>query len=395
MKILYISNKPIYPLIDGGCIAMNQFLKCLLNAGYDVKNFTISTHKHPFSEASYPEKLYSIIRPVNFEIDTRIKVTKALSYLFKKGSYNIDRFTDITLKQEIKTHLYNQDTNIVILESIYLAGYISTIRKYSTAKIIIRSHNVEFLIWERQAQIQTSILKKIYFKKLAKDLKIAELNFLRKVDGICCISKQDKLIFQELGTATQLATIPVAIEDVNIQKKGISPHFFHIGSMNWGPNIEAVRWLVSSIFPAIKKQIPNAKLHLAGSNMPKEFTSNELKGIEVSGFVENVNEFMTTKGIMLVPLKSGSGVRIKILEGMNLGIPIITTKIGAEGLNAIHEKELIISENEPEFIEFAVSLFNSEEKRSTLGGNAKNFITKNHQIENVTKKLIGFIEHIS
>ena len=395
MKILYISNKPIYPLIDGGCIAMNQFLKCLINAGYDIKNFTLSTHKHPFSEEQFPDKLREIIRPTNFEIDTRIKATKALSYLFKKGSYNIDRFNDNSLKRAISEYLDNQDTNLVILESIYLAGYISTIKKYSNVKILLRSHNVEFLIWERQAQIQSSIVKKFYFKKLAKDLKIAELFYMKRVDGICCVSKNDKKIFQELKIATPIATIPIAIEQNSTQSNYEINSFFHIGSMNWGPNLEAIRWLVSTIFPSIRNQIPAAKLYLAGSNMPKEFITDESKGIEVVGYIDDIFEFMTNKGIMLVPLKSGSGVRVKLIEGMNLGVPIVTTKIGAEGINGEHNKEIIIAKNEAEFVEFAVSLSNSKEKRTSLGENAKTFIAKNYQIENVTKKLIEFIEHIS
>lgn len=395
MKILYISNKPIYPLVDGGCIAMNQFLKCLINAGYDIKNFTISTHKHPFEKDAFPEELYSIIRPTNIEVDTRIKTIKALSYLFKKGSYNIDRFTNDFLKLEIKNFLENEDTSVVILESIYLAGYISTIRKYSTAKIIIRSHNVEFLLWERQSEIQNSIFKKIYLKKLAKDLKIAEVKYLNKADGICCISKKDKQIFQELGITKSLATIPVSIETNYIQNEYEANSFFHIGSMNWGPNIEAINWLVNSIFPSIRKQLPDAKLYLAGSNMSNKFLTDESNGIEVIGFVEDVSDFMINKGVMLVPLKSGSGVRIKIIEGMNLGIPIVTTKIGAEGIDAEHQKNIIIAKNEEDFVNFAVSLSESKEKRSLLGKNAKEFISKHYQIEHVTKKLIGFIEHIS
>ena len=171
MKVVYISNKPIFPLIDGGCIAMHQFLKSILLAGYDVKNFTLSSHKHPFSIESYPQELAEIIRPHAFKVDTRIKPLNALKYLFKKGSYNIDRFTNQSFKEFLKKYFNENKVDLVIFESIYLSGYIPTIRKNSTSKIIVRSHNVEFLIWERLALNQTSLFKKLYFKKLASDLK--------------------------------------------------------------------------------------------------------------------------------------------------------------------------------------------------------------------------------
>jgi glycosyltransferase involved in cell wall biosynthesis len=395
MKIVYISNKPIYPLLDGGCIAMNQFLKCLLAAGFDVKHFTLSTQKHPFSKDHYPEKLYSIIRPETEKIDTCVKPIKALTYLVKNGSYNIDRFTDSNFKKLIGEFISINKIDVIILESIYLAGYISTIRKCSAAKIIVRAHNVEYLIWERLAKNETSFIKRLYFKKLAKDLKKEELKYLKLVDGLACISRDDKLIFRENGIKTPMTTIFVAIDKQEKSMDYNADSFYHIGSMNWSPNLEAVNWLVSSIFPAIRKELPNAKLYLAGSFMPEEFVTDNLKGIEVIGFVDDVSDFMTKKGIMLAPLKSGSGVRIKILEGMSFGVPIITTEIGAEGINGQNGTDLFISKNEEDFIKSSINLSNSKEKRASLGLNAKKYIENNYQLEPITKKIIEFIQHIS
>ena len=114
MKVVYISNKPIYPLVDGGCVAMNQFLKSLLNSGLDVKHFTVSTYKHLYKEENYPEKLNAIIRTESAFIDTRINPFSALSYLFKKGSYNIDRFKSQRFYSLLKNYLKEQKIDIVI-----------------------------------------------------------------------------------------------------------------------------------------------------------------------------------------------------------------------------------------------------------------------------------------
>lgn len=395
MKILYISNKPIFPLLDGGCVAMNQFLKCLLEAGFDVKNLTISTQKHPFSIEHYPEKLASIIRPEHTRINTSIHLPTAVKYLFKKGSYNIDRFINPDFKTQIKNYILNHDVDFIIIESIYLGGYLSTIKKISSAKILIRTHNVEFMIWNRLALNQSSILKRIYFKKLAKDLKKVELAILQKADGIACITRHDKSIFKDLGITTPMTTIPVAIDKNDSICDYSVNTFYHLGSMNWNPNIEAVRWLVESIFPSIRKQNPNAKLILGGSFMPKEFQTDEERGIEVVGYVENMDEFMTTKGILLAPLKSGSGVRIKLLESMSMGVPVVTTIMGAEGIDGEHGKDFFIASNEVEFIQYALELSNSEEKRTTLGTNAKTLVENHYEIKSVKEKLIEFIKFIS
>ena len=136
MNILYVTNKPIFPLIDGGCVAMHQFLKSLLQAGYNVKNISISTYKHPFKLSEYPENLSSIIYPESVFIDTRIKPLEALNYFFKKGSYNVERFNSKQLTNSIQKYLQENEVQLVILESIFLGNYIDVVRNNSKKLLI-------------------------------------------------------------------------------------------------------------------------------------------------------------------------------------------------------------------------------------------------------------------
>jgi polysaccharide biosynthesis protein PslH len=395
MKIVYISNKPIYPLIDGGCVAMQQFLNCLIQTKNDVKHFCLSTSKHTFSEKNYPDNLSVLVRPESFAVNTKVDVFAASTFLLKKGSYNVHRFKNKQFNRKLVSYLTENTVDLIILESIYLGEYISSIRSSSPAKILIRSHNVEHQIWNRLADNERSVLKKRYYKKLASDLKKSELEILDRVDGIACISEQDLILFKGLGVRTPMTTFPMTLEKKKENCDYSSDSFFHLGAMNWNPNIEAVRHLVYNIFPSIRKQRPNAKLILAGSFMPEEFQSDPRKGIEVVGYINRLEDFMTTHGIMLSPLKSGSGVRIKFLEGMNLGVPIVTTKTGAEGINGQNNRDYLVAENDEEFISLALELHSSAEKRCKLGAAAKAFIEKNYQATAVTKKIIEFISEIS
>ncbi len=395
MKVVYISNKPIYPLVDGGCVAMNQFLKCLLSSGLDVKHFTVSTQKHTYSEENYPEKLTKIVRTESAFIDTRINPFSALSYIFKKGSYNIDRFKSQRFRLLLKKYLKEQQPTIVIFESIYLANYFSLIKKYSSAKIIIRSHNVEFLIWERLATNESSLFKRLYFKKLAKDLKKAELQILNKIDGIAFISREDEKILKESGVKTYSTTIPISITPAQELSNYAINSFFYIGSMNWMPNIEAANHLINYIFPEIRKSIPDAVLYIAGSSMPESIVSNIETGIEVVGYVDSISNFMTTKGILLAPIKSGSGVKIKIIEAMNFGTPILTTPLGIEGIEGENGRDFIVAKTDTNFIKSAIELSYSIELREYIGRNAKNNISVNYSEEAIAKKIIEFIKNIS
>jgi glycosyltransferase involved in cell wall biosynthesis len=169
--------------------------------------------------------------------------------------------------------------------------------------------------------------------------------------------------------------------------------------MNWKPNIESVNLLINDIFPKIRNLLPDAELILAGSNMPKEIESNTAKGIKVLGYIEDLSSFMASNGIMIVPLKSGSGVRVKLLEGLSLGVPIVTTSQGAEGIESTlsdsTKRTMIIEDEIENIIAASVNLFQNQELRSELGENGKKLIQSKYQIEPVTNKIIEFIKHIS
>ena len=389
MNILYISNKPIYPKIDGGCVAMHNFLSCLLETDVNIKHFTISTLKHQFDIDEYPVNIQRKIIPEELFVDTRVTIKSAIKNVFSKGSYNVKRFYSEEINNSIKEHLQNNSYDKIILETIFLADYLKTFRKYSKAKIFVRSHNVEFKIWEKLALNEKKKLKKSYLSKLAKDLKKVEINFLNQIDHILTLSKEDEEELKKLPIQTEINTIPVAISLPENVKNYDNHNFFHIGAMNWKPNIEAVQILKNSIFPSIKKRINKVSLSLAGSFMDEEENTDD---IIYKGFVENLNDFFSNEGILLSPILSGSGVRIKILESMASGTPVITTILGAEGISITPGKEMLIAKNEKEFVEFAVRLSKSKEEREKIGQQARLFIANHHDKKNIIKNLSELLE---
>lgn len=395
MNILYISNKPIYPKIDGGCVAMHNFLSCLIATDNHIKHLSISTHKHLFNYNNYPTEIAKKVNPEGVFIDTRIKPQKAFLNLFHNNSYNIKRFYSKEAEKTIVKLLTKVKYDIIILESIFLSDYIKTIRKFPTIKILLRSHNVEFKIWEKLGQHETIFIKKIYLNKLANDLKRNELKSLSKVDLILTISDDDKNTFINLGLKTPIETIPVAVNQSVAIKDYENDNYFHIGAMNWKPNIEAVKYLTSIVFPKIQKIKNDVNLTLAGSFMDNLILENETEKIVNKGFVDNVESFIAQEGILLAPILSGSGVRIKILESMAIGTPVVTTILGAEGLNVTSGEEIYIAKNEAEFIQYSLNLSNSKTLREKMGKNAKTYINKQHDKNLIIKKLNGIINSIS
>ena len=390
MRVLYITHKPIYPRIDGGCVAMDNFLKCLLKTEAKVMHICISTNKHPFDLSLYPLEYQSSINIDNQYIDTDVTHIRGFLALFQSGSYNINRFYCKNLQKRIEDELEQHEYDCVILESLFTTIYIDSIRSKSNSAIFVRTQNVEHKITLDLAQ-NASGAKRVYLSKLSKDLKVYEIKTLNKADGILSISKKDTEQLKSLGIRAPIKNIGVAISIKDIQNNYDSSGIFHLGSMNWQPNIEAVERLIS-IFPEIKKSAPLCEVHIAGSAENGKFKSHSKNQIYFDGFVDDPNEFAINKGILVSPIISGSGVRIKILEMMSIGIPIVTTTLGASGINHNDSNSLVIADKDTEIIEATLKLIKNKNLRKEIGKNAIEYIRENHNIKYISNEIIEFIQ---
>jgi glycosyltransferase involved in cell wall biosynthesis len=391
MRILYLTNKPIFPLLDGGCKAMNQMMKCLLANKYSLRHICISTQKHPFDITAYPTDITEKVNIESVTINTEIKKIQAIKHLFNRRSYNIARFDSPVMHQKLVNELQNTTYDLIILESLFLSPYIDTIKRHSKARIILRTHNVEHKIWENLAENERNIFKKIYLKRLSKDLKKSELSDLNKVDLIATITEEDKQSFHRAGILSKIVTIPVSLGQKVIPVEFDTTKICFIGAMNWHPNKEALDWLIHSIFPEVKRKHPQIELHVAGSFMDNYTINNQTEGIFFHGFVDDADAFLASNGLLILPIKSGSGVRIKLLEAMASGIPVITTSKGAEGIDA--KDAFYLANTTEEFAEGITILLTSGELRKDLSEKSIAFIRENYSVETVSKLIRQHLEH--
>ena len=364
---------------------MDSFLKTLSHAGFIIDHFTISTQKHPFRPDAYPEGIHV----ESVEIDTRIKTLQSFKYLFKKGSYNVARFHSEEVTEKIEALIKKNTYDFVILDSLYATTYLSSIRKYFTGKIYLRSHNCEAQIWFDLAKNEQNIPKSIYFKKLAKDLHIYESTILNKLDGVFAISQEDQEAFMKNNTKAKVCVIPVHLEsndqdEFKIEKGKI----FHVGNMDWVPNREAVERLVKLFHESIHSD-DQLKLSLVGKNIEKHYKSS--KGIEIQGFVDDLKGFVQKSGILVSPITSSSGVRVKILEMMAYGIPVITTPSGAKGIFSEGKNAVEIQETNTALIDAILRITKDDEKLAEMQTLSKEYIKKYHNIEQIASDLKSFI----
>jgi glycosyltransferase involved in cell wall biosynthesis len=396
MKILQLCNKPPYPSVDGGCIAMKNISLGLIENNVDLKVITISTEKHPFEIDKFPSDFVANTNVEGVFIDTRVNIIDAFSALVTADSYNVSRFFSADFDKKLKEELQNNCYDFVHLESLFLTPFIGTIGNYSDAKIVLRSHNLEHLIWERLANLEGNKAKKIYLNHLSKKLKKYEKNVLNDVDGIAAISYEDTKRYEGFSCKVPLVTIPFAIDlkkykpVYNSVNKGIK--LFHIGSMDWNPNIEAINWFLDDILPILN--MDKLQLHLAGKNMPDYIKKMNCSGIVIHGMVDSAIDFMGSHDVMIVPLLSGSGMRIKIIEAMAMGKTVISTKVGLEGIAAEHKKNVLIANTAAEFKDMINLLSSKPELMNEIGEKARCFVEENHDNTKVMGNLIAFYKSL-
>ena len=397
MRIFQICNKSPFPPKEGGSIAMNNITQGLLAKGHTVKILAFSTPKYFVDEKTFPSEYLERTGIETVFIDNSVKLTDAFLNLFSSESYHIKRFVSKEFENKIISILQKETFDIIQLETLYISPYIETIRKYSDAKIVLRSHNIEYLIWERLASSSNNFFRKVYLKHLAKTLKQYEIKAINKFDGIAAITSKDAEQLKILGCRKPICDIPLGIDLNNysmIPVKMEVPSLFHIGSMNWMPNEEAVKWFLSQVWDEIHNEYPELKLYLAGRNMPDWLLEMKMPHVEIVGEVEDALTFISSKQIMVVPLLSGSGMRVKIMEGMALGKIIISTTIGAEGIDYEDGKNILLADTPAEFAEKIRYCLKDINRAEQVGIQANKLIEEKYDNKIITEKLITFYHQI-
>lgn len=375
---------------------MNRLIEGLIEAGEKVKVLAVNSNKYSVD----PEKIPADYREKTgielVYIDLSIKPLAAFANLFSNKSYHVERFISKSFHLKLTEILQQSDFDIVQIETLYMSPYIKTIRNNSKAKIVLRAHNIEHLIWERITESTKNPIKKAYLAHLSRTLKNYETTILNSYDGIVPISEKDAGFFEQAGNTPVLA-VSFGIHPDKLKataKVPVENALFHIGSMNWIPNEEGIRWFLDEAWPLITDKMPALKVYLAGREMPQWLSQLKLTKVEIVGEVPDAQEFIQSKAISIAPLFSGSGIRIKIIESMAMGKAVISTTIGAEGIHYTDGKDILIANTAEEFLKAAEYLYHNPEKRKEIGGNARKLILAKHDNKKIIQTLISFYREI-
>ncbi|WP_022822961.1 glycosyltransferase family 4 protein [Hymenobacter norwichensis] len=394
MHILQFCPRVPFPPTDGGAIAMYDVAAGLIRAGHRVTVLAINTPKHD-QPADALAHLGPNLRLVTVDVDTRLSPVKALrNLLFSELPYNIERFLSDAVAVRLAELLREDDFDVVQMEGSFVALY-ATPWLDATATLpplVLRAHNIEYSIWAMLASRTGNPLKKFFLSTMAKRLKQYELEVWQRFDAVAAITEADQQRLRQLGCHEPVVFIPAGVNldrfqpDPAIQSKPRT--LFMIGSLDWLPNQEGLDWFLAEVWPRVHELYPDLEFHLAGKEMPVRFRELQLPGVTVHGFVESAATFMQQYEVMLVPLLSGGGMRIKIIEGMALGKCILSTTLGAEGIHVRDDHDILVRDTPDAWVEAIGRYYHGQLPADLIGREAARTIARLYDNRRVVESFL-------
>ena len=376
MKILFLTTQLPYPPVSGGVIKTWNLVRHWSSSGLKV----ICALK-PGEEDQVDEFLSKVPQIDHFMVPFERKRTAfnlLKSYLFAP-TLNVYRNFNIQIKR--KTEEWAQDCDVIFVDHYEMGQYVPSTYK---GKVILHEHNAEYVMWERLAEIEKNPFKKILIK--------LESNRIRKTEK--AYSKRATLVLAAPNDIEELATIGVSktkmtptyhlgedflLDSPDVEFRETEKSLLFVGTLTWEANIDGLLWFLDNIYPQILGAHPNLKFYIIGKNPDPRLVSKVEKypSVELTGFVKELEPYFKKARVFVIPLRFGSGIKVKLLNAMYRGIPVVTTPIGTEGLAVESGKDLFCTSKIGEQVSAISTLLDNEEVWNNLR-NSSRAIAKNY-----------------
>lgn len=392
MKVLLLTYRVPFPANSGYPIVVYNTIKGLLDKGVEVSLFSINNSKQFVDVEDIYDPVFNEINFYSQQVNVDINVWDALANVFSSESYNVSRYFDLAAEQALEDVLRETNFDVIQFEGLFVAPYLDVVKANSNAKLIYRAHNIEHDVWDRLARNERFTPRRVYLEFLARRLEDYETVQINRFHHVFTISEPDRQKLLLLGCQTEVDVFPVALYFSNYKidiSKTTFPTLFHLGAMDWRPNKEGLAWFLNNIWPDIEELSRDLRFYIAGKHMQQQFFDYDSENVIVEGEVFDAIEFINSKAIMIVPLLSGSGMRVKIIEGMAMERCVIATTMAAEGINYKHGYDILIANTADEFYKHILGCITQPNKWREIGVNARKTAQQHHEIERSIDRMMA------
>lgn len=386
---MYITTRLPWPLIGGDRVHIYHYLKELKKLGHKITLVTLVSDDDDIKGALEHNEFYTKLIPIKF--NKKLAYLNAAKAIFNDRPFIVEYFYSKQMQkvvdEEIATGLYDITIGYIIRSLPYL-------EKHKNIKKIIHLCDAVSMMYERRLKTKNSIFDRLKIGIEYIKVKNYEKKACRITDKQVLISETDRKYLSKFADTTNCVVIGLATDTDYYcpQNTELKNAICFVGSLQYIPNSEAAIYFATKVFPLIKKEIPDVKFKIIGANPRKELfeATKYIDGIEITGRVEDVREHMKDCKVSVCPVKIAGGIQNKILEAMAMGIPVVTTPEGAEGIDT-EQKICITSISDEDYARKLIEILENTNLQKKLSNQSREFILSNFswtQVGNNWNKLV-------
>lgn len=392
MRLLFLSLGVPLPVNNGHKMRTWSILCGLAAEGHEIDFLTFA---QPEEAGCERRELSRICRDVQMVPLTLHNLTSSSDYwgrlrgLFSSRPYATRRFSSEKMRQCIQASLDKRNLDAIVCDTVYSACNLPQ----TSLPLILNNVDVEHVILERYLPFESNPAKRLYARLESRKVKNWEQKICQQSTiGMAC-SDHDRRALQALAPLLPMFVVPNVVDtetytpgDSDVEDPNV---IVYQGGMDWFPNRDAVEYFVLQIFPMIRRDIPGVRFIVAGRNPSEEFRKQFAKtpGVEFTGTVPDMRPVIAKAALCVVPLRIGSGTRLKILEAGAMGKGMVSTPLGAEGLDFRDGEEICIAGNSVEFAEAVVALMKNPSRRNELGHAARRKVLGQYSMDALQQAL--------
>ena len=345
MRVLYFSPRTCWPLTTGARLRDYHLAHQLSKLGGDV--LYAAMQLPGVAAESLPED--AGFRQICLTREKGYSIGKLIGGVTGPVPVTVRNFTSIQARQELQKLLGEWKPDIVQIEGVHLVEYVSTIRSAAPGAAIVSDwHNVESELMWRYAETTSSMPKRLMARRTAALIERSENKLLDHCDAHTVVSDREREKLLKRRADARVSVVPNGV-DVNFYRSGTSRcasarNLLFVGSMDYHANIDAMDWFVKHVWPSVRQQHPDLRVQIVGRDPVDDIKNLASADVEVTGTVADVRPFYSDALAVIVPLRVGGGTRLKILEAMAAGIPVVSSSLGAEGLQVIDGIHVLIAD---------------------------------------------------
>lgn len=382
MKILQLVPRLPYPPDDGGKIGIAGILEAFNRLGHLV---TVGgfDEENRLAEAVPALREHAADWFVEDIPSSRVLRSKLLVGL-GVAPYVREKYFSTSFARKVLATIEAWKPDVLHVDHSHMGSYALLARqRVPGLKFWVRAHNVESTIWERRAAVAADPLRAAIFKRQAALVRRFETKLFEAADGVLAISEIDAQRIRDQAPHVHIHEMAAGCDlKAHAEPRAsiaADPRFCFVGSLEYTANTDGLAWFVAEVWPAIRRAYPGATLVVAGRSSSRVRFLESLPGVRYLGFVDDVRTVTDNADIAVVPLRIGGGMRVKILDFMSRGMPIVATRIGAEGIPSIYRDRptLRLADTADEYLRQIHELLPLQQ-RVQLAGTSRELIEKKY-----------------